>query len=112
LRKQIVLISMLILWASSAHGAVSGEATGLDIMGSLANNTTIITPEGMPVEVDIVAALPITSRSAALPKRPTGRVAICAGTAAHAGRKNAIIPHGTTSRGLYATHGVLHSHQI
>ena len=36
LRKQIVLISMLILWASSAHGAVSGEATGLDIVGSLA----------------------------------------------------------------------------
>ena len=56
LRKQIVLISMLILWASSAHGAVSGEATGLDIMGSLANNTTIITPEGMPVEVDIVGS--------------------------------------------------------
>ncbi|HUS76577.1 MAG TPA: hypothetical protein VMY43_11300 [Methanothrix sp.] len=56
MRGQIVLISILILWASVAHGAISGQATGLDILGSLANNTTIIAPEGMPIEVDIIGS--------------------------------------------------------
>ena len=56
MRKQIVLISILILWASAAHGAVSDQATGLDILGSRANNTTIIAPDGMPVEVNIVGS--------------------------------------------------------
>jgi hypothetical protein len=56
LKKQIVLISILILWASAAQGAISGEATGLDIIGSKANNTTIISPVGMPVEVDIIGS--------------------------------------------------------
>ena len=64
MRKLIVLISMLILWASAAYGVNSGGSANLDIMGSLANNTTFITPEGMPVVVDIVAALRLTSRSA------------------------------------------------
>ena len=35
---------------------ISGGVGKLDIMGSLANNTTFITPEGMPVEVDIVGS--------------------------------------------------------
>ena len=56
MRKLIVLISMLILWASAAYGVNSGGSANLDIMGSLANNTTFITPEGMPVVVDIVGS--------------------------------------------------------
>ncbi len=60
LRKQIVLISMLILWASAtasaAYGANNGGSANIDIMGSLANNTTIISPEGMPLVVDIVGS--------------------------------------------------------
>ena len=49
-------ISMLILWASAAYGANNGASANLDIMGSLANNTTFISPEGMPVVVDIVGS--------------------------------------------------------
>ena len=56
LRKLIVLISMLILWASAAYGVNSGGSANIDIMGSLANNTTFIPPEGMPVVVDIVGS--------------------------------------------------------
>ena len=56
MRKLIVLISMLILWASAAYGVNSGGSANLDIMGSLANNTTFIPPEGMPVVVDIVGS--------------------------------------------------------
>jgi hypothetical protein len=56
LRKQIVLISVLILWASAAYGANTGGSANIDIMGSLANNTTIISPEGMPLVVDIVGS--------------------------------------------------------
>ncbi|MCX6679148.1 MAG: hypothetical protein NTX42_02095 [Methanothrix sp.] len=56
MREQIILISILILWASVAIGAVSDQATGMDILGSRANNTTIIAPDGMPVEVNIVGS--------------------------------------------------------
>src|SRR5512137_2303238 len=56
LRKLIVLISMLILWASAAYGANSGGSANIDIMGSLADNTSFITPEGMPVVLDIVGS--------------------------------------------------------
>lgn len=56
MRKHIVLISMLILWASAAYGANTGASANLDIIGSLANNTTFISPEGMPVVVDIVGS--------------------------------------------------------
>ena len=56
MREQIILISILILWASVAHGAIDGQATGLDILGSRANNTTIIAPDGMPVEVNIIGS--------------------------------------------------------
>ncbi|MCX6673773.1 MAG: hypothetical protein NTY37_08350 [Methanothrix sp.] len=56
MRKQIVLISILILWASAAQGAIDGQAKGLDILGSRANNTTIIATDGMPVEVNIVGS--------------------------------------------------------
>lgn len=56
MREQMVLISIIILWASLAHGVMSGPATGLDIIGSKANNTTIIAPDGMPVEVDIIGS--------------------------------------------------------
>ena len=56
LRKLIVLISMLILWASAAYGVNGGGSANLDIMGSLANNTTFMTPEGMPFVVDIVGS--------------------------------------------------------
>jgi hypothetical protein len=56
LREQIILISILILWVSVAIGAVSDQATGMDILGSRANNTTIIAPEGMPIEVNIVGS--------------------------------------------------------
>ena len=56
LRKLIVLISMLILWASAAYGVNSGGSANIDIMGSLANNTTFITPEGMPIVLDIVGS--------------------------------------------------------
>jgi hypothetical protein len=51
---------MLILWASAtasaAYGANNGGSANIDIMGSLANNTTIISPEGMPLVVDIVGS--------------------------------------------------------
>jgi hypothetical protein len=56
LREQIILISILILWASVAIGAVSDQSIGMDILGSRANNTTIIAPDGMPVEVNIVGS--------------------------------------------------------
>ena len=60
MRKQIVLISVLILWASAtasaAYGANNGGSANLDIMGSLAKNTTFISPEGMPMVVDIVGS--------------------------------------------------------
>ena len=56
MREQIILISILILWASVAIGAVSDQATGMDILGSRANNTTIIAPEGMQIEVNIVGS--------------------------------------------------------
>ncbi|MDD1750335.1 MAG: hypothetical protein LUO89_10725 [Methanothrix sp.] len=56
MRTQIVLISMLILWASAAYGAINGEATGLDILGSQASDTTIMASAGMPVEVNIVGS--------------------------------------------------------
>jgi hypothetical protein len=54
--KLIVMISMLILWASAAYGVNDGGSANLDIMGSLANNTTFITPEGMPIVLDIVGS--------------------------------------------------------
>ncbi|MCK9440864.1 MAG: hypothetical protein M0Q13_05530 [Methanothrix sp.] len=56
MRKQIILVSILILWASAAHSAERDQATGLDILGSRANNTTIIAPDGMPIEVNIVGS--------------------------------------------------------
>jgi len=56
LREQIILISILVLWASVAQGAASAEANGLDILGSQAINTTIIAPDGMPVEVNIIGS--------------------------------------------------------
>ena len=56
MRKHIVLITMLILWASAASCAFSDESVGLDILGSSVNNTTITTPDGMPVEVDIIGS--------------------------------------------------------
>jgi hypothetical protein len=56
LRKKIFLIGIFILWASAAHGGAGSEATGLDIMGSEANNTTIIAPDGTPVEVNIIGS--------------------------------------------------------
>ena len=56
MREQIILISILILWASAAHGAESDQATVLDILGSRSNNTTIIATEGKPVEVNIVGS--------------------------------------------------------
>ena len=56
MREQIILISILILCASVGIGAVSDQATGMDILGSRANNTTIIAPEGMPIEVNIVGS--------------------------------------------------------
>ena len=56
MRERIILISILVLWASVAQGAASAEANGLDILGSRANNTMIITPAGVPVEVNIVGS--------------------------------------------------------
>jgi hypothetical protein len=56
LREQIVLISVLVLWASIAQGAFGGQEASLDIIGSRANNTTIILPEGTSVGVDIVGS--------------------------------------------------------
>jgi hypothetical protein len=56
LRDKLILISIFILWASAAQGALSDQATGLDLMGSRANNTTIIAPDGMPVEVNIIGS--------------------------------------------------------
>jgi len=52
----MMLISLLILWASATCSAMSGEKVGLDIIGSETNNTTIISPYGTPVEVDIIGS--------------------------------------------------------
>ena len=56
MRKHIVLITMLILWASAASCALSDDSVGLDILGSSVNNTTITSPGGMPIEVDIIGS--------------------------------------------------------
>jgi len=56
LRDKLILISIFILWASVAQGALSDQETGLDVMGSRADNTTIIAPDGMPVEVNIIGS--------------------------------------------------------
>jgi hypothetical protein len=56
LREQIVLISVLILLASVAQAAFGGQDASLDIIGSTANNTTIILPEGTFVGVDILGS--------------------------------------------------------
>jgi hypothetical protein len=52
----MILISLLILWASAACSAISGESVSLDILGSETNNTTIDSPYGAPVEVDIIGS--------------------------------------------------------
>ena len=56
MREQIVLISLLLLWASAAHAAIDGQEASLDIIGSRANNTSIIVPEGTAIGVDIVGS--------------------------------------------------------
>jgi len=56
LRKNIFLIGIFILWASAAHGGAGSEANGLDILGSEANNTTIVAQDGTPVEVNIIGS--------------------------------------------------------
>jgi hypothetical protein len=52
----MMLISLLILWASAACSAMSGEKVGLDILGSEADNATIISPYGTPIDVDIIGS--------------------------------------------------------
>ena len=56
MREQIILISLLILWASAADGDVGGRETSLDVLGGQANNTTIIAPDGSAIGVDIVGS--------------------------------------------------------
>jgi hypothetical protein len=56
LRNHIVLISMLILWASAAYGAVDGDSVGLDVLGSEVNNSTIVSYGSVPIEVDIIGS--------------------------------------------------------
>jgi hypothetical protein len=56
LGNHIVLISMLILWASVAYGAVDGDSVGLDVVGSEVNNSTIVSYGGAPIEVDIIGS--------------------------------------------------------
>ncbi len=56
MREQLVLVSLLILWASIAHAAAGAPETSLDIIGSKANNTSIIVPEGAAIGVDIVGS--------------------------------------------------------
>lgn len=56
MRKRIFLFSIFFLWALAAHCSAILEGSGLDILGSDANNTTIIAPEGTPVEVNIVGS--------------------------------------------------------
>lgn len=56
MREQIVLISLLILWATIAQAAAGAHETSLDIIGSKANNTSIIVPEGTAIGVDIVGS--------------------------------------------------------
>ncbi|MDD1758986.1 MAG: hypothetical protein LUQ44_00115 [Methanothrix sp.] len=56
MREQIVLVSLLIFWASIAHAAAGAHETSLDIIGSKANNTSIIVPEGTAIGVDIVGS--------------------------------------------------------
>lgn len=56
MRKRVFLISIFFLWALTAQGSAILDGSGLDILGSDANNTTIIAPEGTPVEVNIVGS--------------------------------------------------------
>jgi len=56
LRGRIVIISLLLLWASAAEGDVGGQKTSLDVLGGQANNTTIIAPDGSDIGIDIVGS--------------------------------------------------------
>jgi hypothetical protein len=56
LRNHIILITMLTLWVSLASCSMGGDSVGLDMLGSSVNNTTITSPEGMPIEVDIIGS--------------------------------------------------------
>ena len=56
MREQIVLISLLVFGAFIAQAAAGGHETSLDIIGSQANNTSIIVPEGTAIGVDIVGS--------------------------------------------------------
>ena len=54
--KQLVLAMMFILCINWAQGASDEGKASLDIVGSNVNNTTFISPEGVPVVVDIVGS--------------------------------------------------------
>ena len=56
MREQIVLISLLVFGAFISQAAAGGHETSLDIIGSQANNTSIIVPEGSAIGVDIVGS--------------------------------------------------------
>lgn len=56
MKKQMVLTVMLILCIYGAQGANDGGKVSLDIIGSNANNTTFILPDGVPMVVDIIGS--------------------------------------------------------
>ena len=56
MRNHIVLISMLVLWASAAYGAIEGDSVGMDVLGSKVNNSTVVSYSGTPIDVDIIGS--------------------------------------------------------
>ncbi|HNX09403.1 MAG TPA: hypothetical protein PKL29_04760 [Methanothrix sp.] len=56
MREMIILTGALILWTLAAQAVGSAPESNLDVLGSQANNTTIIAPEGSAIGVDIVGS--------------------------------------------------------
>lgn len=81
MRKRIFLIGILIFWAAAAHGSAISDGSGQDVLGSSAGDTTIIAPEGAPVEVNILGStasnIQIGSPVEASPKKVFRECAPC-----------------------------------
>jgi len=56
MRKQLILAVVFILCINWAQGAGEGSKASLDIVGSNVANTTFISPDGVPVVLEIVGS--------------------------------------------------------
>lgn len=69
MRKQVALTTMLIMCIFGAQGASNGGGVSVDIIGSEVNNTVFISPDGVPVMVDIVGSTASNIQVGALAKQ-------------------------------------------